>query len=153
MVIFVEDITLSKAFYEIMLDQKIKNDFGENIEFESGLSLWYTPHAHEIIFDKSLPINKGPNFELYFESDNIEKIFDKIKNEGVKVIQKLHEEPWGHQTFRFYDPDNYIVEIGETVPTWIERMSISGMTADQIHNKTTLPLPLIEEIIKDKKNE
>ena len=150
-VIFVQDIERSRNFYEKILNQKIKNDFGENIEFESGFSIWYTPHAHQIIFNKPVSVNKGSSFELYFESEAIDDICDKIKKEGMEMIQDLHEEPWGHKTFRFYDPDKYIVEVGETFPVWITRMYKSGMSVDEIHNQTTLPISEIENILNGNK--
>ena len=151
-VIFVKDIKESKKFYEEHLNQKVRFDFGSNIAFESGLSLWEHKSAHKLIFDRetekiSMP-ERSQTFELYFESDNIEEAFESIKQLNVKFIQILHQEPWGQQSLRFYDPDKYIVEIGESLDSWVKRFYKKNMTAKEIAEKTTLPLKVIEGIIK-----
>jgi len=30
-----------------------------------------------------------------FLVDDVEKVYDELKNKGVKFIKELHEEPWG----------------------------------------------------------
>ena len=39
-VFFVSDINKSKQFYSEILEQKIVADFGKNVGFEGGLSIW-----------------------------------------------------------------------------------------------------------------
>ncbi|MBD3227874.1 MAG: hypothetical protein GF329_06770 [Candidatus Lokiarchaeota archaeon] len=49
-VILVNDISLSKKFYQDLLSLEIENDFGENIVFKDSISLWNKRQAREIIF-------------------------------------------------------------------------------------------------------
>jgi len=44
-VFFVSDIATSKRFYNEVLGQKIVADFGANVSFEGGLSLWEKNYA------------------------------------------------------------------------------------------------------------
>lgn len=38
--ILVEDIAVSRRFYEVLLGQKVISDFGLNVTFTGGLSIW-----------------------------------------------------------------------------------------------------------------
>jgi len=59
-VFFVEDIQKSKHFYSEVLGQKIVADFGRNVGFEGGLSIWEKDYALNVIFeDKSKFIAVG----------------------------------------------------------------------------------------------
>jgi predicted enzyme related to lactoylglutathione lyase len=81
-VILVEDITRSKHFYITLLGQKIVNDFGRNVVFEGGLSIWQRDYALNLIFqgktDKT-PVG-GNNFEIYFESEDLDNLYDRLVN-------------------------------------------------------------------------
>jgi len=90
-------------------------DHGQNVVYVGGLSLWEFRHACEIIFNRE-PDVKTPlghdNLELYFESEDIEAACERLSNAGIGFIQDIHKEPWAQRTFRCYDPDGHIVEVG-----------------------------------------
>jgi lactoylglutathione lyase len=77
-VFFVEDIKKSKHFYSEVLGQKIVADFGRNVGFEGGLSIWEKDYALSVIFeDKAKHIAVGTNnSEIYFECNDIEAFFE-----------------------------------------------------------------------------
>jgi len=110
-VFFVEDIKKSKHFYSEVLGQKIVTDFGRNVGFEGGLSIWEKEYALSVIFkDKAKQITVGANnSEIYFECSDIEAFFEKLVAEQVRVIHPVMKHPWGQRAFRVYDPDNHIL--------------------------------------------
>jgi uncharacterized glyoxalase superfamily protein PhnB len=63
-----------------------------------------------------LPSEKR-GINLYFETNEIENLYDKVTKNSYKIIHKIEKQPWEQRVFRLYDPDNYIVEIGE--PLWL----------------------------------
>jgi hypothetical protein len=66
-VIFVKDIEVSKRFYMELLQQEISDDFGVNIAFKSGLSLWQADSAHSAIYGGYEPMRDrlgAKNLEL-----------------------------------------------------------------------------------------
>ena len=146
-VIFVKDITKSKDFYTKILDQVIRHDFGTNLLFESGLSLWQPADSHEIA--EAHPYNKKDNsrFELYFESDELDKIKKLLEDTSVTYLHPIKEESWGQRTLRFYDPDNHLIEIGETLKTFVTRMAKEGMSEEQISEKSGIPVKDVLEIM------
>jgi catechol 2,3-dioxygenase-like lactoylglutathione lyase family enzyme len=146
-VIFVKDIELSKAFYTEILDEEIEHDFGKNVALKSGLSLWELRPQH-IIATKLDITSKGNKIELYFESEEIDQIAMKLRENNVQFFHEIHEEPWGQRTIRFFDPDNHLVEIGEPLPVFIKNMYKKGMSVEEIEKKSGVPRNTIKEYIK-----
>ena len=110
-VIFVKDIEKSKDFYIRFLDFSIEHDFGKNVILNHGLTLWEIQPDHKIT--KKLKTNAVSNrFELYFETGDLEKLYSILEKSGIVFLHVVHEEPWGQRTFRFFDPDKHLIEIG-----------------------------------------
>ncbi|HOT15970.1 MAG TPA: VOC family protein [Bacteroidales bacterium] len=146
-VVFVSNINVSKDFYIQLLKQEIELDFGTNISFKSGISLWQVNQAHVIAQELNTSSNNN-RFELYFESDQIEKDFEELKSRGVKFLHEINEEPWGQQTIRFFDPDGHLVEIGEPMEVFVRNMKKKGLTAKQIAAKSGISIETINSILK-----
>lgn len=113
--IFVKDIEVSKRFYMEHLQQEIKQEMKDYVVFTSGIALWQLPED-SIISEKLYTQfkNEGNNrVELYFETDDVDQYFNYLKEKGITFLHELHKEPWGQRDFRFFDPDNNLLEIGE----------------------------------------
>lgn len=151
-VVFVKNIEISKKFYTEMLGQTIDLDFGKNVIMESGISLWEISPDH-IIPEKlgrdSTVETASNRFEFYFETKNIDAVFQELKENGVELLHPLHEEPWGQRAVRFFDPDSHLVEIGETLETFIKRLHAENMTPEQVSEKTSTPLETVRELLDD----
>ena len=148
-VIFVRDIEKSKNFYLQYLGFSIEHDFGKNIIFSEGLTIWEIQPDH--LINKQLKTDNDSNrFELYFEDNDIDKICNALEDAGISFLHKLHEEPWGQRTIRFFDPDNHLIEIGEPLPVFVRNMSNRGMTVSEISAKSGIPVKTVEELIESK---
>jgi catechol 2,3-dioxygenase-like lactoylglutathione lyase family enzyme len=146
-VIFVKDIEVSKEFYTRYLGFSVEHDFGKNIILSNGLTLWEI--NPEYIISKQLETKIESNrYELYFEDDNIQEAFGKLERAGVKFFQTLHEEPWGQRTFRFFDPDKHLIEIGEPLPVFVRNMSAKGFSPEQIAAKSGIPPETVRTLIE-----
>lgn len=145
--LFVKDITISKQFYLLIFQLNIKHDFGTNLLFEEGLALWQPNPQHEIAQKHPYNPNDNSRFELYFECNDLEEIQSKLNEYGVSYLHKIKEESWGQRTLRFYDPDNHLVEVGETLNTFVQRLVDNGMTKEQIADKTGIPLQDLDKIL------
>ncbi len=117
--IVVEDIERSKAFYQELFDLHVIADFGENVILTEGLVLqerkvWEDAIGCEVV--------KGGNAqELYFEEYEFDKFMDKLsaskfemeyipcsnKEENKRISEK--------RVVRFFDPDRHIIEVAEHV--------------------------------------
>ena len=145
--ITVADIEKSRDFYENVLGQKIEADYGQNVSF-GGFSIHLRPHFQALIENKEVVIG-GNNFELYFEYDNLEQIVEKLKAEKVEFIHELCEAPWKQLGVKFYDPDQNIIEIGETLEHLSFRLYQQGNSFDEISKLTGLSIEFIEKSVQN----
>lgn len=150
-VLFVNDISVSKNFYSELLEIPIDLDFGKNIIFKGGFAIWEINKDH--IIPQSLSLNKiidrtVNRFELYFETDTLDEVFEKLKSIGVKFLHEIHEEIWGQRTIRFFDPDNHLIEIGESMQKFITRFYKQGMSVEQISQRTHVPVSEVNRLLK-----
>jgi len=149
-VIFVEDIEVSREFYQNIFSLEVEADFGENVVFKKAFSIWQETRANKIIFDKNIISERkevNNNVELYFETIDIESIWEKISSSKVEVIHPVKEEPWGQRVLRFYDPDKFIIEVAEPMSEVIKRFHRLGMSKKDISIKTQMPLKAVEKIV------
>lgn len=153
--ICVEDITRSRHFYENILHQEVRYDFGENIEFKSGFAIHLNTHFQGLLgAPAQYPVTfKANNGELYFETDELETILERLVDNSVEFIHKIHEHPWGQRAMRIYDPDGHILEIGEPLEVVVKRYHKQGLSVDEICKKTSMPESFVQQVIEGKNNE
>ncbi len=146
--IVVKDTKKAKDFYEGLLGQKVKYDFGENIQFHGDFSIHLEEHYQGLI-DEGVEhkINyRTNNFELYFETEDILKVESRLKNVEVEFIHEIREQPWGQRVMRVYDYDYHIVEIGETLESLVLRLYKEGKSVDEIVKRTSMPLEFVNSV-------
>ncbi len=147
--IVVDDMEISKAFYQTLLGQKIKFDFGENVLFESGISLQLKSHFAQTtgISEKSM-LHSSHNFELYFEESDFEGFIGRLSGlSNIRYVQPLVEHSWGQRVTRFYDPDRHIIEVGESMKSVVKRFLDRGMTPEETAEKTQHPIEFVKSCI------
>ena len=152
-VIFVEDIQISKKFYQNLFSLEVEMDFGQNIVFKEAFSIWEKKRAKEIIFQNKLidqEEKRYNNVELYFETLDIQSIWEKILSSKVEIIHPLKEETWGQRVFRVYDPDKFIIEVAEPMAEVVKRLSKLGLSREKISIKTQMTLETIAHILDGK---
>ena len=149
--IVVEDIAVSRRFYEELLGQKVKYDFGVNVSFEKDFAIHLKSHFQALLGDAPgfQATAKAHNGELVFETDEIELPFSRLQLAGAEFIHAVQEQPWGQRCMRLYDPDGHVLEIGETMDGAVRRMHSQGMTLDRITEKSGMPREFVERTIQE----
>ncbi len=137
----------ARDFYENVLKQKVKFDFGENVTFWGDFSIHLASHYSHLIDQKPIK-HGGNNFELYFEEDQIEQVVATLKKHQIQFIHEIREQPWRQKVVRFYDPDHHIIEIGESLEYLSYRLNNEGLTPDQISKTTNMPMDFVKVSIK-----
>lgn len=146
--LFVKDIERSKEFYVNQLGFAVECDFGTNIVLKGGFALWQVKEDHLIpqTLGVANTLNRSSNrFELYFETENLQEIYQALKDAHVDFLHEVHEEEWGQHTIRFFDPDRHLIEVGESMRQLVRRLYGSGLTAEAVSAKTGIAL---EEVVK-----
>jgi enamine deaminase RidA (YjgF/YER057c/UK114 family)/uncharacterized glyoxalase superfamily protein PhnB len=148
--IVVDEIGASRHFYEQLLGQQVKADYGENVAFEGDFAIHLKTHYQALLGDAAqYPVTrKAHNGELYFESDEIEAIQQRLLQAGTEFVHPIREEPWGQCVMRLYDPDGHIVEIGEPMETAVLRLHSQGLTAADISERTLMPGEFVQRVIE-----
>ena len=150
-VIFVEDIAASRRFYEELLGQEVDIDFGPNVGFKGGFALWRVDHAFGIIYghtpDKDTRLGRR-NFELHFETPDLDALSKQISEAGVEFVHPLYEQPWGQCCFRVHDPDGHVVEMGEPMDAVVVRLLGEGISSEAVSRRTGMPQEMVDQIAK-----
>ena len=148
-VIFVRDIAAAKRFYIDLLGMEIDMDFGTNVGLKGGLTIWQIDPNHTIPRRLGAEAigGKANRFELYFETEDLNAAFERMKAGGAEFLHELHEEPWGQRTMRLFDPDRHLIEIGETMPAFLRRLRSRNMTLEQVAQKSSVPLAKVKEFL------
>jgi len=149
-VLLVEDVKKSKRFYSVVVGQKIVFDFGRNVVFEGGLAIWDRDYALDLIFGKkrnAIQV-KTDSAEFYFETRDLEKLFERLLKEEVEFIHSIREEPWGQRVFRVFDCDGNILEFAESMESVVLRLDEQGFDVDEISSKSKMPLDFIKRVLE-----
>lgn len=147
-VIICQDFDKMNDFYQNVLQQDIEVDFGNCIGFKSKISLWKLteeyPIAQKLGYTYS---NKGNNnFELSFETEDFEDFVEHLKQFDIHYLHQEEEETWGQKTLRLYDPENNLVEVGESIPCFVKRFFRSGMNVEEVAERSSVPLEYVKMI-------
>jgi len=148
----VADIDVSRAFYEDVLGQEVLADHGPHVAFKGGFSIWQADHAIEVVYagKKTRPTKLGQNnFELYFESPELDESWAKVEAGWKDIIHPIHVAPWGQRGFRLHDPDGHIVEVGEPLPVLIKRLLNEGLTPEEVTERTSIPVEFVNMIANE----
>lgn len=143
----VDDIDRARRFYEEVLGQEVKHDYGEDIVFHGDFALHLRSHFSRLIDGK--PVTAGGNgFELYFEHDDLETLVGELKENGVELVHEVREQPWRQRVVRFYDPDKNLIEVGESMEHLFFRLSEEGKSIGEVSRITGMPAEMVLELIQ-----
>jgi catechol 2,3-dioxygenase-like lactoylglutathione lyase family enzyme len=145
--ITVSDIKRSREFYEKLLNQKVKYDFGENVTFHGDFAIHLQNHFSQLIDNRPIQLG-GNNFELYFEFDQVDEIASILKKNNVEFVHEVREQPWRQKVVRFYDPDKHIIEVGESLEYLSFRLNQEGLAVEQISATTNMPIDFVKHSIE-----
>ena len=110
----VEDIERSIAFYKELFGLQVIRRFDGNVILTEGLVL-QERKIWENLVGKQINY-QGNATEIYFIENDLEGFQEKLENSSfeIKYVHKLKEYSWGQKAIRIYDPDGHMIEIGET---------------------------------------
>ena len=146
-VIAVKNIEISKKFYETVLNQKIISDLGINVTFEGDFAL-QQEYSEMIGIPENEVKQKSNKFEMYFEEEKFDDFLKKLKTmKEIKYVHDVKKYDWGQRVIRFYDPDEHIIEVGETMENVARRFSEDGLSIEEISEKTMLSIEFLKNCL------
>lgn len=142
----VKDAQKAKDFYVNVLGVNVFNDLGDHVFFAEKFALieedtWldllamhggivqYQHHAGEIVF----------------EDDDLDAFLERLRQfPDVKILCPLRRYPWGQRVVRFYDPDEHIIEVGDSMKMVAKRFLKEGIPTIEVAEITMTPLSFAE---------
>jgi len=103
---YVSDLERAKKFYEETLGLEKKYEYSSYVGFEcGGVEVGLIPKLErgQKVSTLSPPVE--------FLVDDVERVYNELKQRGVKFVKELHEEPWGGRQATFTDLDGNVLEI------------------------------------------
>lgn len=115
----VSDIERSRSFYVGFLGFQPIGNICQSKEFnESYLMLQRDGVTLELLIshEKSIDFVKRPiRFHLAFESDNVDSLVDRAKEQGVRIVRGPITVPGEVRLITLLDPDDYLIDVGQLV--------------------------------------
>lgn len=145
----VKDMEKAKKFYTEVIGVRVIADLDENVTLTGGLSLqtessWSTfTNCTSDFFTYH-----GNDAEMYFEEEDFDGFLEKIASLDVERVGDDMEMPWGQKVVRLYDPDKHIIEIGEDMKVMMKRLHATGLTVEQLSEKTFMSQKMVERMLK-----
>jgi catechol 2,3-dioxygenase-like lactoylglutathione lyase family enzyme len=121
---YVTDLAKAAKFYEETLGLEKKYQYQSYIAFEcGGVEIGLTSRKeHKAKVDQASPV-----IELLV--DDVDIVYSKLKKNGVRFIEDLHDEPWGGRQAAFTDLDGNVLEI--TQVHWEKYFSVAAQGAKE----------------------
>lgn len=144
----VKDVNKARAFYEELFGLKVDADFGINVGFDCGLSLqqdfsWLTGIPEGEIKEKE------NSFEVYFEQRDFDGFVEMLKGrKDVRLLHDVKEHGWGQRVIRFYDLDDHLIEVGESMKSVVEKFLEQGMSLEQVAKRMDVTVNDVENMRK-----
>lgn len=147
--IVVNNMEVSRNFYEKVINQKVEYDFGENVSFKGGFAIHLRSHFSDLIgINKNDIIQKSNNSELYFEEEDMDSFLQRLKAmDSIEYVHELKEQPWGQRVIRFYDPDMHIIEVGEPMESVVKRLLREGSSVEETSKRTLMPEEFVRQFL------
>lgn len=152
-VLFVKDAIKARDFYRDVLGMtEIMNNGDLNFMFREGFAIWQIMDVNiipqKLGMEKITDASATSRFEICFETSDLNSVYKKVKEAGVKFLHEINTELWGQQTIRFYDMDGHLIEVGESMPTFLTRIyEEEGKDIDATAKRTYMPKEALIQIL------
>ena len=74
-----------------------------------------------------------------FESDDFDGFIKKLRSrDDINLLHDIREHPWGQHVIRFYDLDDHLIEVGESMKSVVEYFLSKNMSYAEIAQKWML---------------
>ncbi len=110
--IVVKDIDKALKFYQDLFGLELVLDNDGNMILTEGLVLQAESYWKEFI--QRDVAKKNNSSELYFEEENIDAFYEKVKTlyPEIEFVNPPMTHSWGQRVVRFYDLDGNLIEVG-----------------------------------------
>jgi lactoylglutathione lyase len=112
-VIFARDLQAMRRFYADVMLFRVRRELGEGwVEFQIGTCVLALTRRG-VLFDDPPPPEGALSLQLAFrvERDEVDMCANALRAASVRLEKEPTDQPWGHRTLFFRDPDGNVLEI------------------------------------------
>lgn len=112
-VVFARDMAAMRKFYGEIMGFPINRDVGPAwIEYRVGGTL-LTLTKHGLVFNDPETPKGALSLQLAFRvaRAEVDACAEALKARGIALVEEPKDQPWGHRTLFFRDPDGNVIEI------------------------------------------
>ncbi len=112
-VIFARDLAAMRQFYEQIMGFKVDRVLGDGwVELRVGANVLALT-VPGLMFDDVLPPKGRLTVQLAFRvaPEMVAACAEELVRQGVAIANPVTDQPWGHRTVFFRDPDGNVIEI------------------------------------------
>lgn len=114
-IIYVRDMAAMRAFYERVMGFPLERTLGEAwIEYRIGSNILALADPGVTAAVNDAPVPRGSaSLQLAFRvaPGDVDRCAQELEAQGVTIIGAPTDQPWGHRTLFFRDPDGNVLEI------------------------------------------
>lgn len=114
-IIYVRDMVAMRGFYEGVMGFPMERALGDDwIEYRIGSNILALAHPRVTAAAKDAPIPVGSaGLQLAFRvaPADVDRCAAELEAKGVAIVGAPTDQPWGHRTLFFRDPDGNVLEI------------------------------------------
>ncbi len=113
--IVVKDIRKAEKYYHELFGFETLVDNDGNMILSGGFVLQEEKYWRMFLGKDIIP--KSNTSELYFEEENVDSFYEKLKTlyPETEFVNPPMTHSWGQKVVRFYDPDGNLIEVGTPV--------------------------------------
>ena len=138
-VIAVYDMDESIRFYEEVIGDRVVESYDDYVHFSGGYALRKLEEKYT---------NEFSDITLCFEENDLDDYAKYLKEfDEICVIDGLQEMPNGQRVIRLMDPNDHTIEVTENMESAIKRMLQSGMTVEQVSEKSQYPIEYVKRFV------
>ena len=134
-VLAVNDMEKSIKFYEDIVGDRVVDSYDGYVHFKGGYALEQIPDAE---------MDAG-EVSLCFEEDDLDAFAAYLKE--LNMEEEIEEMPNGQRCMFLIDPDYHSIQVYESMETAIRKMLKSGMTVEQVSEKSQYPIEYVKRFV------
>jgi lactoylglutathione lyase len=118
-ILFVEDLARSRAFYRDALGLDIQFEDAESVGFKmkglAFIALQVDRAREQLQGEPTATPRAGATAFLTTFTDDVDTLHADLLGRGIDFFQNPADQPWGVRTAYFKDPDGHVWEIAQSI--------------------------------------